>query len=98
VRPIFDPIHPAAVSTAVGTDAKSEPVRDERAAKGRPEFVARIAVLRARRFGAHVHAVLVQAWGRLDEPHSPPFGARAEQGALRSAQHLDPVYIEERRK
>ena len=33
-----------------------------------------------------------------DESHHAAFGAGAEQRALRSAQHLDPVEVEERRK
>ena len=55
-------------------------------------------ILGVRHFAAPVEAALIEVGLPGDETHRTTLGAGAEQRALRSAQHLDAIQIEDHRE
>ncbi len=87
-------IDPAAVAARPSADPETDLIVDDRTARRGPELVARRAVLGGRDLGVRVGAETGQAGLGGDVAHRAAFRPRAEQGPLRSAQHLDPLQVE----
>ena len=88
-------VDPAAFFALQEADAEAQLAFDDRAADGHAGFVARIAVIDDAGPGASIDAVVGQARGRRDEADGAALRARAEQGALRTAQHFDALEVED---
>ena len=88
-------IDPTAVLAAPDADAKTERVIDDRAARRSAQLVALCAVLGVGEIAAQITRIGMEARIRRDEANRSAFGACAEQGALRPAQHLDALEVED---
>jgi hypothetical protein len=88
------PVHPAARAAAPGTDPDAQYAVHQGSAEGPAALVARIAALGVGGLRSRVDRVLGETRGGRDEAHDTAFGAGPEKGALGSAQHLDPLEIE----
>ena len=90
----IDSIDVTAVAPVPDRDARAQGAVHQRAARGDARFVAGCSTFGVGNLIAAVEAGLGQARLGGDVADRAAFGARAEQGALRSAQNLDPVDVE----
>src|SRR3546814_8837900 len=77
-------------------DAEADLVLHDRAAHRDPDFVARIAMPRLRKFRPGKDLEIGEVRLRGDVADGAAFRTGAEQRALRTAQHLDPLEVEDR--
>src|SRR3546814_8178313 len=77
-------------------DAEADLVLHDRAAHRDPDFVARIAMPRLRKFRPGKDLEIGEVRLRGDVADGAAFRSGAEQRALRTAQHLDALEVEDR--
>src|SRR3977135_1114798 len=92
--PRVDSLDPAAVVPVPDAGAHPERAIDERLPARDAELGARLTVLGVGDLAAHISVRPGDARLREDVAHRSALCARAEQGALRSAQHLDALQVE----
>ncbi len=93
-RGSIDAVDPAAVEAVPDACAKAEHAIDDGLAVSGADLIAWLAIRRVRDFGARVGGGRRDARLYHDVAHGAALGTRAEEGALRTAQHLDAVEIE----
>src|SRR5450631_247940 len=86
-------VNPAAVEAVPGARPKTQYAVDEGSAMRDAGFVAWISVFGEGYLGPRIRRLLRYAGLRHDVAHGAAFRAGAEQGSLRSAQHLDAIQV-----